>query len=148
MLDHDTKKMPAMMPDNKPDSPARGRSKKIEIGLDEGLYNQVHQYAQTNHIALGILIRAWLRQQTDPKRHADLPYGVARELGIAVTRKVEVRLEPELLEQAQRYARQRLVPLAPLVRAWLRYHTNPRSPGPVPAGVKEERKRPSRRKQK
>src|SRR5436190_1819457 len=37
-----------------------------------------------------------------------------------------------------------MVALAPIIRAWLRYHTDPRHPGPLPACVGEERKRPSR----
>ncbi len=127
--------------------PARGRSRKIEVGLDEALYLQIQQYTQSRGIALGPLVRAWLRQAVAPARFAALTFGTAREMDIIVTHKIEIRVEPELLAQAHRFARRHEKPLAIILRAWLRHLTNPQSPGPVPAGVKEELKRPSRRKQ-
>jgi transcriptional regulator with XRE-family HTH domain len=110
--------------------PAHGRSKKIEIGLDEALYAQAHQYARTHNVSLSAIIRAWLRRQSDPKALAGTPFGVNRELDIKITKKVEIWVEPVLFDRAQHYARP--CPLAPIVRAWLRHHTNPRSPAPLP----------------
>lgn len=123
---------------------AGSRTKKIEVGLDEALYAQAQQYAKAHSVSISALIRAWLRRHTDPKALLDLPYGVARELSMDITRKTEVRLEPELWAQAHRYARRHMTALAPIIRAWLRYHTNPRSPGPLPPGIDEEREQPAR----
>jgi antitoxin component of RelBE/YafQ-DinJ toxin-antitoxin module len=61
-------------------------------------------------------------------------------------RKVEVRLDPDLHDQAHRYVEERGVTLGALIRALLRLWTDPEMPHELPPGVEEEKKRPSRRK--
>ncbi len=64
------------------------------------------------------------------------------------TKKVEVRLDEELHRQAAAYAEKHGASLGAILRAILRYWTNPEDPYPLPPGVEEEKKRPPRRRKK
>ena len=60
--------------------------------------------------------------------------------------KLVLRIDPELRANADRYAEEHGKPLSAIVRAILRIWFDPADPRPLPPGVDEEMKRPSRRK--
>ena len=59
---------------------------------------------------------------------------------------IQFYAEPELHEEAMAYAKQHGVSLGALLRSLLRFWVNPEDPRPLPPGIEEESKRPSRRK--
>ena len=60
--------------------------------------------------------------------------------------KLVIRVDEELRQSADEYAKKTGFPLGAIVRAILRNWFNPDDPRPLPPGVEEEMKRPSRRK--
>lgn len=59
--------------------PSKKKIKKIELRVDEDLHAQAEQYAHGYGVSLGALIRALLRQLTDPQNPQPLPPGVEAE---------------------------------------------------------------------
>lgn len=55
---------------------------------------------------------------------------------------VHIRMEEELYQQAEEYARQRNLTLSGIMRAFLRILTDPQDPREPPPGAAEESKRP------
>jgi hypothetical protein len=60
----------------------------------------------------------------------------------------KVPVEPDLDEQARKYTEAHKVGLASLIRSIMRIWVNPEDPRPLPPGIENEKKRPSRRKKK
>lgn len=63
-------------------------------------------------------------------------------------KKVELRLDEDLHRQANEYAKQHGSSLGAVIRALLRFWTDPRDPRPLPPDVDKEKKRPPRAQQK
>ena len=60
-------------------------------------------------------------------------------------KKIEVKLDPDLYDQANKYADGHGVSLSAIIRALLRIVSDPQDPKPLPPGVDQEKKRPPRR---
>lgn len=59
---------------------------------------------------------------------------------------VQVRMEPELYDDATHYTEGHGISLGALIRALLRRQTDRNDPRPLPPGIEQEAKRPKRKK--
>ena len=61
-------------------------------------------------------------------------------------KKIQIKVDEALRDQANAYAKDKGVSLGALIRALLRIQTEPSDPRPLPPGMEAERKRPPRSK--
>ncbi len=58
----------------------KARGKKLEVRIDQELYDDAQAYAEENNISVGALVRALLRFWVDRRDPRPLPPGIAEEM--------------------------------------------------------------------